>query len=160
MWISYTQPPQSPSYHFPWDSTKSLFQIHKSIVQLLLLCLVFLLYLFKMKMASVVPLPGMEPKYMLSNDTWHFILFSNTLSSTLIGCSSNLIVLYELHTSGSHFTLYIGTRILFLQSSGIQPYLTMLLIGSVIHLVPKPPYVFIISLTTPVGPTAFPILIL
>ena len=42
-----------------------------------------------------------------------------------------------------------------LQSSGIQPSLTMLLIRSVIHLVPKPPDAFIISLTTPVGSAAF-----
>ena len=33
----------------------------------------------------------------------------------------------------------------------------MLLIRTVIHLVPKPPDAFIISLTTPVGPVAFPI---
>ena len=52
---------------------------------------------------------------------------------------------------------YTGTRIVFLHSSGIQPSLTMLLIRSVIHLEPKPPAAFIISLTTPVGPAAFPI---
>ena len=39
----------------------------------------------------------------------------------------------------------------------ITAFLTMLLIISVIHLEPKPPAYFIISLTTPVGPAAFPI---
>ena len=61
------------------------------------------------------------------------------------------------HTSGSPFPLYTGTRILFLESSGIQPSFTMLLIRSVIYLELKPPTAFIISLTTPVGPAAFPI---
>ena len=50
--------------------------------------------------------------------------------------------------------------ILLLQSPEINPNLTMLLMRSVIYLVLKPPDAFIISLTTPVGPAAFPILII
>ena len=59
---------------------------------------------------------------------WHLILISNALSITFICCSSNLIALYEQHTSGAHFPLYTGTQILLLQSSGIQSSLTLLLI--------------------------------
>ena len=92
--------------------------------------------------------------FQLTPDIWYSF---PTLSNTLIGCSSNLIALYEPYTSGSPFPLYTVTRILFLQSSGIQPSLTMLLIRSVIHLVPKPLDAFIISLNSPVGPAAFPI---
>ena len=65
--------------------------------------------------------------------------------------------MYDPQTSGSHFPLYTGTKILFLQSSRIQPSLKMLLIRSVIHLEPKPQAAFLISLTTQVGLAAFPI---
>ena len=64
--------------------------------------------------------------------------------------------MYELLTSGSPFPLYTGTRVLFLQSSGIQHYLTILLIRSGIHLVTKPPDSFI-TITTPVAAAAFQI---
>ena len=47
----------------------------------------------------------------------------------------------------------------FLLSSGTHAYLAMLIIRSVILLVLKPSDVFIISLTTKVGPTAFPMFI-
>ena len=50
-----------------------------------------------------------------------------------------------------------NTCVLFHQSPGIQPSLTMLLIRSVIHLVLKLPDAFIISLTKPLGPAAFQI---
>ena len=83
------------------------------------------------------------------------ILSYNTLN-TFIGCSCNLRTLYKPHTSGSPFPLYTGIMLFFLQSSGIQPYLTILLIRSIIQLVPKPPDVFIISLTTPVAQLLFP----
>ena len=87
------------SHHFPWDSIKFLFEIHKSIVQLLL-CLVFLLYLSHDENGSSGSLARHEAKLHVIN--WHIF----------ISCSSNLIVLYEQHTSGSLFLLYTGTRLM------------------------------------------------
>ena len=64
---------------------------------------------------------------------------------------------YPLPIYTTHTTYNTGTRILFLKSSEMQLSLIMLLIRSVIHLAPKIPDAFIISLTTPVVPAAFPI---
>ena len=130
----------SPFHHIYRDSVKFL-QFHKNIVQLLLPCLVPLLNLSHDENSISGSLARHDAKLHVINCGW----------------SSNLIALYEPHTSGSPSPLYTCTRILFLQSSGIQPSLKMLLIRSFIHLVPKPPDAFIISLTTTVGPTAFPI---
>ena len=64
--LIHTQLRQSPSQHFPWDSIKCLFQIHKSIVQLFFFDWCFFCTCLMMKMASVVPLPGMKPNSMFS----------------------------------------------------------------------------------------------
>ena len=104
-----------------------------------------------------VDLSSVISAYTLSN---HVLLGLPTglLPSTLNCCSSNLIAVYEPHTSGSPFPCTQATGYS-LQSSGIHPSLTMMLIRSVIQLVRKPPYAFTIQLTTPAGPAAFPILI-
>ena len=115
--LIHTQLPQSPSYHLPRE--KCLFQIHKSIVHLLLLRLVFLLYLSHDENGISGSLARHEAKLHVMN--WHLT------SDTFIGCSGNLIALYEPHKSRSHFPLYTCTRILSLQSSGILLSLTMLL---------------------------------
>src|SRR6478609_9371263 len=110
--------------------------------------------------ASVVPLPGINPKCMSSMQILPSIIFllslaSTTLSNTFSPCSNNFTPLYDPHSRASPLPLYILTIQLLLQSSGIFPSLTTSLHSSVILLTPSSPIALNISATTPVGPAAF-----
>src|SRR6476469_4594922 len=106
--------------------------------------------------ASVVPLPGINPKCMSSMQILPSIIFllslaSTTLSNTFSPCSNNFTPLYDPHSRASPLPLYILTIQLLLQSSGILPSLTTSLHSSVILLTPSSPIALNISATTPVG---------
>src|SRR5260221_4660535 len=66
---------------------------------------------------------------------------------------------YDPHCRGSPFPLKIGTSKLFFQSSGIFPYVTILLHRSVNHSNPSSSAAANISDITPDGPAAFPFLV-
>ena len=77
-------------------------------------------------MSEMTKLSERHPSISDSSYSSNLHLTSYPLSSTFIGCSSTfitcsskLIALYEPHIGRSHFSLYIDTRILFLQSLGI-----------------------------------------
>src|SRR6476469_1689108 len=109
--------------------------------------------------ASVVPLPGINPKCMSSMQILPSIIFllslaSTTLSNTFSPCSNNFTPLYDPHSRASPLPLYILTIPLLLQSSGTFPSLTTSLHSSVILPTPSSPIALNISATTPVGPAA------
>ena len=57
--------------------------------------------------AQVVPVPGLNPNYILSISTACLNLLSRTLSATFIPCSSSLMPRDELYFSTSPLPLYI-----------------------------------------------------
>src|SRR5664279_2918855 len=109
-----------------------------------------------MKMASVVPRPGLKPNCILSICTLFLTLFSITRSRTFITWSNNLMPRYDPHSKALPLPLYMLTIQLFLQSCGIFPSVTTALHRSVIHCISTSPAAFNISATTPLGPGAFP----
>src|SRR5664279_3844710 len=109
-----------------------------------------------MKMASVVPRPGLKPNCILSICTLSLTLFSITRSRTCITWSNNLMPRYDPHSKALPLPLYTLTIQLFLQSCEIFPSVTTALHRSVMHCIPTSPAAFNISATTPLGPGAFP----
>ena len=76
---------------------------------------------------SVVPVPDLNPSYILSISTACLNLFSRTLSTTFISCSSSLMPQDKLHSSTSPLPSYMGTNSLICQLSGIASSFTILL---------------------------------
>src|SRR6266516_1979376 len=109
------------------------------------------------KMASVFPLPGLNPNWIASIFTIFLIRASKTLSNTFNTCSSSFIPLYELHSRAFPLPLYTFTIQLLFQSNGTIPPLTTSLQISVTHLTPASPAAFNISTATPDGPAALPL---
>ena len=85
----------------------------------LCLSLDVLLSTFVLRMASVVPFPGMKPNCALLKSTNAHILLSNALSIIFMSCSSNFTSLYEPQFIASAFPLKIGPTTLAFHSSGI-----------------------------------------
>src|SRR6267154_1935999 len=108
-------------------------------------------------MASVVPLPGLNPNCISSNFTIPLTRASITLSNAFNTCSSNFIPLYELHSRAFPSPLYTFTIQLLFQSTSISPLLTTSLQISVSHFTPDSPAAFNIYAATPDGPVAFPL---
>src|SRR6266516_4037939 len=106
------------------------------------------------KIASVVPLPGLKPNCISSIFTIFLIRVSKTLSNTFNTCSSSFIPLYELHSRAFPLPLHTFTIQLLFQSNGTTPSLTTSLQISVTHFTPA---AFNISTASPDGPAALPL---
>src|SRR6266516_1861455 len=109
------------------------------------------------KIASVVPLTGLNSNCISSIFTIFLICASKTLSNTFNTCSSSFIPLYELHSRSFPLPLYTFTIQLLFQSNGTTPPFTTSLQISVTHFTPASPAAFNISTATPDGPAALPL---
>ena len=112
--------------------------------------------LLTIKRPSVVPLPGIKPNCISFTTTNALILFSNTLSTIFIPCTSNFTLFYALHFFTSPYPLYIGTITLVFQSSRIPFPLSTLRQSFITTSSPTFPLAFIISMLTSESPDAFP----
>ena len=91
-----------------------------------------------MNIASVVPLPGLNPNWISSSWT-SYSLFNNSFHHLHYTWFRSFIPLYEPHSRASPFPLYTLTIQLRSQSCGTLPSCSMALQISVTHLIPTSP---------------------